>query len=141
MRKGIAGNFVKNLNNSINKENEINQKLEKIDLEIRTFDGKLLSLVDQIKDLVLKDENVNRNLEEMVAEIVSLRKQRFFLGLDKKKLMDEANEIGKLKKKKLKEICVEPINECIICCEKKCSSVFAPCGHKCCCSECAEKNN
>ena len=87
------------MNNSINKESEINQKLEKIDLEIRTFDGKLLSLVDQIKDLVLKDENVNRNLEEMVAEIVSLRKQRFFLGLDKKKLMDEANEIGNLKKK------------------------------------------
>ena len=23
--------------------------------------------------------------------------------------------------------------------KKKCSSVFAPCGHKCCCSECAEK--
>jgi len=33
----------------------------------------------------------------------------------------------------------EDLQMCIICCEKPKQSVFVPCGHKCCCEDCAAK--
>jgi hypothetical protein len=41
--------------------------------------------------------------------------------------------------KKVTGLTSEDLKVCIICCEKPKQSVFVPCGHKCCCEECAEK--
>ena len=43
--------------------------------------------------------------------------------------------------KKRKEEKSKPVNVCSVCLTNKYDTVFIPCGHVCCCSECAPRCN
>jgi len=56
------------------------------------------------------------------------------------KVLNIINDTKKDKQvKETKEETSVDVKICIICCDKPKQSVFVPCGHKCCCFECAEK--